>query len=64
MSQEQMTDAEYRECKGLNCPYCRSTEIEGGSVTVENGQAFQDISCNECDEEWTDSYDLKGWSQQ
>ena len=33
---------------GSRCPYCLEGDIEGSSVVTGNGQAHQDVSCNEC----------------
>ena len=40
------------------CPYCNSTSIEGNSVEIVDGHAYQDIVCMECDKSWTDEYTL------
>jgi len=45
---------------GVNCPYCGSRDIEGQSIEVDAGGAFQDISCLRCNREWTDCYKLDG----
>ena len=36
------------------CPYCGSTDLEGGSVTVEGNEAWQDVGCLDCGADWTD----------
>lgn len=56
-----LTSEEYVAKKGLVCPHCQGEHIDGKQLSVEGGQAFQDVSCNDCDAEWTDIYDLKGW---
>lgn len=62
MSQDKpLTDEEYVAKKGRVCPHCGSEHIDGKNVSIEASQAFQDVSCNDCDREWTDIYDLKGW---
>lgn len=45
---------------GVCCPFCMSTDIEGGSVEIEEGRAIQGIACSECEEEWVDVYTLVG----
>jgi transcription elongation factor Elf1 len=42
------------------CPYCGDGDITGGSVDVDTGGAGQKISCNNCDKQWVDCYDLTG----
>lgn len=41
-----------------HCPYCGSGEIEGDSVDISNGCAFQDVRCLECSRSWRDEYKL------
>ena len=50
------TDEEHARASGLRCPniYCRAHEIEGGPVTIDQGQAYQDVSCLVCDAAWVD----------
>jgi len=43
---------------GLRCPYCGSTDIEGGPVEVHARLAEQKMSCVKCDKGWTDQYQL------
>ena len=48
----------YIKAKGLICPYCRAESIEGGFIQVEAGEAFQDMSCSQCGNQWQDVYRL------
>ena len=48
----------YIKGKGLMCPFCRAEQVEGGFISVENGKAFQEIRCTECDGTWQDVYHL------
>lgn len=57
-----MTSAEYVANGGICCPFCGSTDIEGGGVDIDVGGASQAIFCNECEAEWTDHYTLSGYS--
>ncbi len=45
---------------GVCCPFCQSHDITGGDITIDNGIASQDVSCSDCNEEWTDLYSLSG----
>ncbi len=47
----------YLKCS-YRCPVCDSDDIEGGSVEIDAGGATQEVSCKECDTEWTDIYKL------
>ncbi|PTC00390.1 hypothetical protein C9975_07805 [Thalassospira xiamenensis] len=48
----------YVACGGSRCPYCLGDMIDGDSITVDGGQAFQPVSCTDCLAEWTDVYSL------
>jgi len=43
--------------KGV-CPFCKSPDIEGQEVTIEDGAAYQKCSCLECEKGWEDRYVL------
>jgi hypothetical protein len=44
-----------------SCPTCGGWEIEGESVSIEDGLAFQDVSCLSCNAAWRDVYVLSGF---
>ena len=46
------------EDEGSHCPYCKSDQVEGSSITVEGNHAYQEMSCADCDETWDDMYRL------
>jgi hypothetical protein len=48
----------YLEKKGVCCPFCGSRNIEGDSVEIDAGGAYQDVRCLRCEAEWTDEYKL------
>lgn len=50
----------YIEERGVRCPYCRSSHLEGGEVTIDAGAARQEVACKDCDQAWTDRYRLIG----
>lgn len=58
---EPMTSAEYVSKKGVQCPVCRDTDIEGGPIEIDAGRAYQDIRCMVCGAYWTDTYELTGY---
>ena len=39
------------------CPACGSTQIEGGSVSIEDREAIQEVSCLYCKAVWTEVYE-------
>lgn len=52
---------QYEYIKAPNrCPNkkCNSDEIEGGSVTISESMASQEVWCSCCCSEWTDTYNL------
>ena len=46
---------------GTVCPFCGSSEIEGGPVELDAGYAAQEVVCLKCEREWQDSYILAGF---
>jgi len=50
--------ATYIKAKGLVCPHCGAESIEGGFIQVEAGEAFQGMSCSQCQGKWQDVYRL------
>jgi hypothetical protein len=53
-----ISKGKYIKAKGLICPYCGAESIEGGFIQVEAGEAFQDMSCSQCEGKWQDIYRL------
>ena len=51
----------YRECWGLKCPMCKSTNIIADQVKVSGNTATQPVACNACDSYWTDIWILKSF---
>lgn len=43
---------------GVRCPVCNSENIEGSSIEVDAGGAYQEMTCTDCGEEWQDVYRL------
>lgn len=56
-----MSDAAYVRLKGVRCPFCKAGGVTGHSWNVEEGTATQEITCDVCDEEWFDVYNLVGF---
>ena len=43
---------------GQMCLFCRGESLQGGFIHVEEGRAFQQICCLECERTWQDVYRL------
>lgn len=56
LTKEQKKD--YLKVSGNHCPYCRSHDICGDHVEVNDGGAWQEVVCMECERRWTDIYKL------
>jgi len=56
-----MIISEYVLRKGLACPVCRSVDLQGQDVNISEGEATQDVSCDECGATWTDVYILQSY---
>lgn len=48
----------YIESKGTKCPLCRSDQLEGSSIEIDAGYAWQPITCLDCKACWNDIYNL------
>jgi transposase-like protein len=55
---EPATIAQHVKDHGAHCPFCSSDEIEGDGVEIDGGDAYQDVTCNDCGAEWSDRYQL------
>jgi hypothetical protein len=49
---------EYIFAEGSACPHCGSTDIVGDSWEHTVGRVWQKVSCQECEQEWVDTYTL------
>lgn len=56
-----LSQAEYVHKHGQVCPCCQSGSICGGNVIVEGPAAYQEVSCDSCGAEWSDTYALTGY---
>lgn len=48
----------YRTLQGKICPRCLEPSVEGDSVNILDGKAYQACCCTECGAQWTDVYQL------
>lgn len=54
------TIKKYLDFGGTICPSCGFPHLEGDSVEVETGSAFQKVTCLKCHTSWYDKYKLTG----
>lgn len=54
--------ARYIASGGTECPVCHCTALDGDSITIESGYAWQNVTCTDCGASWTDEYELTGIS--
>lgn len=52
------TKEEYINAKGNHCPHCGSKSISAGSLQADGGEAWQEVTCDTCGEQWNDIYKL------
>jgi transcription elongation factor Elf1 len=48
----------YLASGGGVCPFCGAADISGGSIDIEATEAWQNVSCDTCGENWRDVYKL------
>lgn len=53
-------EREYVESGGTRCPHCGSENMETGAVQIDGPDAWADVQCTGCGEEWRDCYKLIG----
>jgi transposase-like protein len=56
------TESYPRNTRANVCPFCKSSDIVGGPIDIESGQAFQECDCQDCGMGWTDNYYLKSYT--
>ena len=66
-TKEPLTEQEYIDKGGVACPNCHSTEgicspYSPDGVSIDYGIAWQEIHCSLCKANWTDNYNLVGYS--
>lgn len=62
MKQPVITSEKYVAAGAGMCPFCRSGDISGGPVEIEGTTAWQDVTCNDCQHNWQDIYEMTHYS--
>ena len=58
-----LTSEQYCVYNGQHCPSCKSSNIFSGDLDWnDGGQVTQAVSCSDCRMNWTDVYDLSGYT--
>ena len=60
---EPISEFQYVAKGGLRCPICGCDDIEGGPWDSSPGEAWQEITCRECESMWVDLYKLTGYER-
>ena len=47
----------YKSCTS-QCPACEGGCITGGPITIDDGFASQDVTCDDCGAKWCDIYKI------
>ena len=50
----------YLQFKGQHCPNCEHTTFTGEEVEIDEGAAYQWLTCEKCGSKWQDVYSLVG----
>lgn len=58
MDDGMLTEEEYVRKSGLICPVCLSDQIEGSTIEIDDGYAWQNVNCTDCKSTWKDTYTL------
>jgi len=61
LNEKLMTQAEYIKHRELICPFCKSENVSGSYIEVDRTEALQDMTCMDCNRDWTDIYKLVGF---
>ena len=57
-----MTQADYMATKGVQCPYCRSVDLDANHTwNNEDGTVKQSVGCNACGRKFVDTYTLASY---
>ena len=62
MSSPVKSQEQYIQDRGINCPFCNSTEILSEALQVSGITAWADVTCHACKKTWTDLFTLTGFN--
>jgi len=56
----EFNEKKYLEHAGNICPFCEGTNINANDSEFEEDCVFQNVNCDDCENEWTDQFKLIG----
>jgi Zn ribbon nucleic-acid-binding protein len=59
----QLTDKQYVDAGGGECPYCASLDLDAGVMENDYTTAWQKVKCLKCGKVWGDIYSLVGYEE-
>lgn len=63
MENRKISNQDYINTGFSTCPVCGSSNVTGGSVTIDCNYAQQDAACSDCSSSWVDWYTLSSVDQ-
>jgi hypothetical protein len=62
--EELMSDDEYTNVEGMECPRCHSGDVEGTHIfNIDGMKVCQEVKCLDCQFVWDNVYELIGWAK-
>ena len=58
-----MSNEEYLEAGGNECPFCGSRDIAGGPFASDCDYAWRSVDCNTCEKSWTENFKMTGYEK-
>lgn len=52
----------YVKASGCICPACRKSNVSADHPEIDGSVVWVNVSCQDCDAQWTDVYELTGYS--
>jgi len=56
-----ISNEDYINNEGRNCPYCGSDNLIGGSLEVEDAKALCHVQCVNCSKTWSETWVMEGY---
>jgi len=56
-----MTNQEYLDASGNECPFCHGRNIQGREINSDCDYAWRTVDCDDCDAQWTENFKMTGF---